>query len=79
LGKETKEQIDHLIKKSLQLAWQNPKEAKEYILANSQNKDLDVVQSHIDLYVNSFSESLGIEGHEAIQDLEARYRKLNKL
>ncbi|MCZ8237439.1 MAG: 1,4-dihydroxy-6-naphthoate synthase [Leptospiraceae bacterium] len=79
LGKETKEQIDHLIKKSLQLAWQNPKEAKDYILANSQNKNLDVVQSHIDLYVNSFSESLGKEGHEAIQDLEARYRKLNKL
>jgi 1,4-dihydroxy-6-naphthoate synthase len=78
LGKKRKEQIDQLVKKSLQMSWQDPSLAQEYILENSQNKNLKVVQSHIDLYVNEFSESLGKEGKAAILELESRYKKLSQ-
>lgn len=75
LSQEWKERMNQAIQKSLELAWERPSIPQEYILQNSQNKDLDVVKSHIDLYVNRFTHSLGEEGKRAIQELQTRYKK----
>lgn len=61
--------LDSAIRKSLEMAYKNPQEAKGYIIENSQIKDDDVVQSHIDLYVNKFSLELGEKGKTAIRFL----------
>jgi 1,4-dihydroxy-6-naphthoate synthase len=37
--------------------------------------DRDVVARHIDLYVNSFSDNLGVEGEQAVAALFSRAEK----
>ncbi|TGN19725.1 1,4-dihydroxy-6-naphthoate synthase [Leptospira idonii] len=54
------------LRKSLDLAYTEPKEMFDYIRENSQNKEDSVIRSHIDLYVNDFTKNLGEEGHKAI-------------
>jgi 1,4-dihydroxy-6-naphthoate synthase len=76
LSSEWKEKINQSIQKSLEMAWENPKIPQEYILENSQNKDLEVVRSHIDLYVNRFTHDLGEEGGNAIRELQSRFNAL---
>ena len=53
----------------LDMAYANPSEPKSYILENAQDKDESVVQSHIDLYVNQYSLSLGDTGKNAVRFL----------
>jgi len=59
-------EFESALRKSLKLAHKNPQDAKEYILKNSQATSLDVVNSHIKLYVNKFTEEIGEEGREAV-------------
>jgi 1,4-dihydroxy-6-naphthoate synthase len=44
----------------------------QYIINNSQEIDPAVLKSHIELYVNSFTKSLGVTGHQAINVLAER-------
>ncbi len=57
------------LRNSLNLAYQEPESMYQYIKENSQNKEDAVIKSHINLYVNSFTRSLGDEGHRAIEYL----------
>ncbi|HNN05482.1 MAG TPA: menaquinone biosynthesis protein, partial [Leptospiraceae bacterium] len=63
-------EIDKTLRKSLALSWGNPEKAQKYILENSQEKNLEVVQAHINLYVNSFTDDLGAEGKKAVLELQ---------
>lgn len=65
-------EIDKTLRKSLALSWRNPEKAQKYILENSQEKNLEVVQAHINLYVNSFTDDLGAEGKKAVLELQKR-------
>jgi 1,4-dihydroxy-6-naphthoate synthase len=76
LGNDTKVLVENCIRESLDRAWADPNKPKEYILKNSQNKDLTVVQAHIDLYVNEFTRNLGEIGKGAIQELLSRAKQL---
>lgn len=62
-------EFDSALHKSLELAYQYPKKAKQYIQENSQDKEEEVINSHISLYVNEFTKDLGSEGKEAIISL----------
>lgn len=64
-----KTDFDLNLRKSLDMAYSNPKIPHEYILHHSQDKNLEVVQSHIDLYVNSFTKDIGEEGKKAVTKL----------
>ncbi len=66
---EIQKKFDSSIRKSLEMAYANPSEPKSYILENAQDKDESVVQSHIDLYVNQYSLSLGDTGKNAVRFL----------
>jgi 1,4-dihydroxy-6-naphthoate synthase len=57
------------IRASVDYAWAHPEASKEYVLSHSQEMSPDVVQAHIDLYVNEFSADLGASGFEAIHSL----------
>lgn len=61
--------IQNAIKESIEFAFNNPSESKNYITQHAQELDPEVVQQHIDLYVNKFSISLGEEGAKAIEML----------
>ncbi|MEM8586028.1 MAG: 1,4-dihydroxy-6-naphthoate synthase [Bacteroidota bacterium] len=73
---EVQKKIDRLVKKSLEYAYQNPEAALPYVQAHAQAMDLEVMQAHIDLYVNEYSLDLGDEGREAVQHLLSKGREL---
>ena len=57
------------IRASLRHAWAHPEDSRDYVLGHAQEMELAVVDQHIGLYVNEFSENLGDEGYRAIRTL----------
>jgi len=72
LGSETIEAVDRAVRSSLEYARLNPKEPRAYIREHAQELDDQVIDAHIDLYVNNFSLNLGEEGVAAVETLMAR-------
>ena len=61
--------VDELIRKSLELAFDNYPTLTDYVKQHSQEMEESVMRKHIDLYVNDFSLNLGDEGRKAIEQL----------
>ena len=61
--------VDELIRKSLELAFDNYPTLTDYVKQHSQEMEESVMRKHIDLYVNNFSLDLGDEGRKAIEQL----------
>ena len=57
------------IRASVRHAHANPDASRDYVLAHAQEMERDVVDNHIALYVNEFTEDLGAQGREAIATL----------
>jgi len=55
LGVRLIRQIDMLLKKSIEYAFQNRELSREYIRIHSQELDNHVIDQHIDLYVNDYT------------------------
>jgi 1,4-dihydroxy-6-naphthoate synthase len=72
LGAEAIKQADKAIRASLEYAYQHPREPKDYIKHHAQELDDEVIDSHIELYVNDFSLGLGDEGIAAVEALLGR-------
>jgi 1,4-dihydroxy-6-naphthoate synthase len=60
------------IRASLRQAWADPSRSREYVLLHAQEMEPDVVQRHIALYVNEFTEDLGEAGRAAVDALLGR-------
>jgi len=71
LGSETLSMVEEAIRESLRYARAHPEEVLSYVKEHSQEMDEAVMKSHIDLYVNDFSEDLGETGMAAVQRLFA--------
>ncbi|MEM6395086.1 MAG: 1,4-dihydroxy-6-naphthoate synthase [Bacteroidota bacterium] len=74
---EVQKKINRLVKKSLEYAYANPEAALPYIRQHAQAMEQEVMQAHIDLYVNEYSLDLGEEGREAVRFMMAEGRKLD--
>ncbi len=61
--------VDRIIRRSVQYSLNNPESPMPYIRDNAREMDDTVMRSHIALYVNIFSVSLGKEGRQAIEFL----------
>ena len=66
LGREMISKIDRAIRESVQWAFKNSLSPMVYIRQHAQELEEQVIQSHINLYVNDFSVDLGAEGREAV-------------
>lgn len=66
---QTQQQIDFLIKKSIEFAFAHYPVLNDYIRGHAQEMSEDVMRKHIDLYVNKYSLDLGEEGREAVKKL----------
>ncbi len=75
LGSEMLHSIDECIRESVRLAFDDPQQSRTYIKEYAQELDDQVISSHINLYVNSFSENLGAQGIAAIEEFMRRGRK----
>jgi len=71
LGQELKATVESLIRKSLLDAQSRDHPVDEYVRVHAQEMDEQVVRSHIQLYVNRFTRSLGEVGYRALARLQA--------
>lgn len=62
-------EIDQLIRESLQYAFDRYPLLPDYVIQHAQEMDEQVMRQHIDLYVNNFSLDLGQAGRAAIESL----------
>jgi len=75
LPETVKLELERAIRESLESARAHPEQSREYVSAHAQEMDAQVMQQHIDLYVNDFSLSLGKEGRRAVHILmDAAYQ-----
>ena len=72
LGVERINHLDQALKQSVEYAYAYPETVRAYIQQHAQEMDREVMQAHIDLYVNQFSLDYGVEGEAAIFDLIER-------
>ncbi len=70
LDTDVARQVDGLIRKSVELAWDNPEKSESFIKEHAQETEESVVKSHIGLYVNDFSAHMGDKGKVAIERLQ---------
>lgn len=65
------QKLDRVLNRSIQFAFDNPKSGLEFIRANAQEMNEEVMYRHIELYVNKYSLDLGKEGRQAFEFLFA--------
>ncbi len=58
--------VNRVMYRSVKYAFDNPNASKDFVRANAQEMDEQVMNSHIQLYVNEFTKNLGGEGRTAI-------------
>jgi 1,4-dihydroxy-6-naphthoate synthase len=63
------QQIDMLIKQSIEFAFSNYPQLNDYIRSHAQEMSEDIMRKHIDLYVNNYSLDLGEKGRAAVEKL----------
>lgn len=76
LGENLIERIDDAIKSSIQYAHTHPKDIQDYIRCHAQEMDDQVMQQHINLYVNQFTLDYHLDGEAAITELLTRAEKI---
>ena len=75
LGKEVICRIEHEIKSSIDYSYANREEVLMYVKQHAQELDLDVINNHIETYVNDFTIDLGKIGERSIAELQKRALK----
>ncbi|MBI4681508.1 MAG: 1,4-dihydroxy-6-naphthoate synthase [Nitrospirae bacterium] len=75
LGESSIKQIEKLLKQSVEYAFSNRIEPMSYIKMHSQELSDDIINQHINLYVNNFSLDVGEEGEKAVTELISRAEK----
>jgi 1,4-dihydroxy-6-naphthoate synthase len=63
------ERVERLLRRSIEYAFANPMASRDYVKNHAQELEDRVIDSHIALFVNNFSLSLGDEGQRAVAAL----------
>ena len=69
LDEEVVRDFEALLRRSVEYAFDNPMVSREFVRSHARELDDKVIDSHIALFVNDFSLSLGAEGREAVRRL----------
>lgn len=72
VDEEAARTLNTAIRSSLAFARQNEAAVMPYVREHAVEMNDDVMRSHIDLYVNDFTDDLGTKGREAVEALFAR-------
>ncbi len=79
LGSEIAAKVDRILASSIEYAYQNPGSSYDFVSKYAASMDRDVMQKHINLYVNEFSRDLGDRGREAIRILYEKAEELKAI
>lgn len=71
------QQVDQLIAKSVEYAFNNYPTISDYVSCHAEEMSEAVMRQHIDLYVNDFSKDMGEAGKNAIETLLQIYQQMN--
>lgn len=74
---ELQQKVNHLIRKSVEFAFQHPESSMPYVRQHAQAMSEEVMKKHIALYVNDFSVELGEVGSNAINLMFNKAKELN--
>ena len=74
-SKEIQQTFERVLRKSVEFAFENRESSSEYVKCHAQEMEREVVDAHINLYVNEFSVSLGEQGRKAVEKV---FEKLNR-
>jgi len=66
LPEEIKQKVNRIIRRSVQYAFDHPESGMDFICSLSQEMSKEVINKHIELYVNKFSIDLGEVGRKAV-------------
>jgi 1,4-dihydroxy-6-naphthoate synthase len=72
LGKDVIKKVDSLVRKSIEYSLSHRQEPKVYIKQHSQELEDQIIEQHINLYVNDYSLDIGKEGLSAVRELFRR-------
>lgn len=72
LDVSVQKKIQRVLKRSVEFAFQNPEESQDYVKQHAQEMDVEVMNSHIQLYVNAYSLDLGEKGRQSVRYLFER-------
>jgi 1,4-dihydroxy-6-naphthoate synthase len=71
------QKVNRLIRESLAYAFARYPELPDYVRDHAQEMDEQVMRQHIDLYVNNYSLSLGVDGKKAVEILLETWGRLH--
>lgn len=69
LGDELCQKVSSVIKSSIEYGQANREECYPFIMKHAQEMDIDIINKHIDTFVNNFSLDMGDEGLRSIETL----------
>jgi 1,4-dihydroxy-6-naphthoate synthase len=69
IPEETALKVNRIIRRSLEYAYTDSLSAYDFVRANAQNMECNVMNNHIKLYVNKFTLDLGPDGKKALTAL----------
>lgn len=72
LGNGLNRKINKIVRESMEYAFNNKSEPMGYIKKHSQELSEDIINQHINLYVNDYSIDVGQDGEKAVQELLSR-------
>lgn len=72
LGRERILQLQDGVRRSLEMAWEDPRASRDYIRRHAHELSDEVVQRHIETFVNALSADVGEEGERAVRELFRR-------
>jgi 1,4-dihydroxy-6-naphthoate synthase len=78
LDQSTTQQVDTLIKQSLEYAFAHYPFITNYVKQHAQEMSEAVMKQHIDLYVNNYSLDLGTDGKKAVNKLVEVYHQVHQ-
>lgn len=69
LPKAIRMRFEHVLRHSIEYAFEHPAASRDFVKAHAQELDDEVIDKHISLFVNEYSLSLGRDGRNAIERL----------
>ena len=66
---ETQKKFERVLRKSVKFAIENRGSSSEFVKCHAQEIETELVDAHINLYVNEFSVSLGEEGRRSVRKI----------
>jgi 1,4-dihydroxy-6-naphthoate synthase len=61
------QKLERVLRKSVEYAFENPNSSADYVQSHAHAMEKEVIDAHINLYVNDYSISLGEKGRKAVE------------